>query len=353
MKSATRAPWLSPQRIDSLVQPEPLVLLVVSAALLWVLYVALLRGASAERHRILRAGLGNLTVHVVALVALASAYFGLDVTWLEHSALARLEPYVGLAVLIQGATVLTKLLKMLAMELLFLGHMREFVPALLINTLTGAVACINTAWLAAAVFDLQLGPLLATSAAASLVLGLAAQDTLGNLFAGIAMQFDKPYEIGDWVEVTGASGKFVGQVQDITWRATALVGMADELISIPNRVVGQSNINNFSQRGVPVARVLLLHLPLDAELARVRQIVLGALQGAEGTAIVPGVVTTPQPKIFFSELGDAWVVAKILYWIDDYGQQLGIADRVLTAVLSALRQQSQAVALPQLVVAKP
>lgn len=347
MKPTPRAPWIPPQRIDALIQPEPAVFLVCAVLLLWLAYALFLRNSSAERHRILRAVLANLAVHSALLAALAGMYFSLEADWLEHSTLARLQPYAGLAVLVQGGVVFTKAAKLLAMELLFLGHMRESVPALLINTFTGLVATAVASWIAATVFNLQLAPLLATSAVASLVVGLAVQDTLGNLFAGIAMQFDKPYEIGDWVEINHGGSKWLGKVYEVSWRATTLVGLADELVSLPNRVVGQGLVVNYSQRGEPVARVQVLRLPLDVDFDRVREALLPAV------AAVDGVVEAPAPLLFYADVGDAWVNAKLIYWIGDFGTQLRVADAVVTAALRCLRAHGVEVAVPQLQVRSP
>lgn len=342
MKLPTRGPWLPPERIDALLQPEPTIILVGTVVVLWVVYQVLLGTSSEERHRILKAVLANLALHSAVLAGLAGLYFSLEVDWLEKSTLARLQPYAGLAVLVQGGVVFTKALKVLAMELLFLGHMREFVPALLINTFTGVVATSVTAWIAATVFEFQLAPLLATSAVVSLVLGLAIQDTLGNLFAGIAMQFDKPYEIGDWVEINHNGSKWIGQVYEVTWRATVLAGVADEAISLPNRLVGQSLVVNYSQRGLPVARALVLRLPISVDLEAARQALLPAVTA------VSGVEAEPAPVLLYTEVGEAWLTAKVIYWIRDFGRQLSMTDAVLSAAVLALRHSHIELALPQL-----
>ena len=60
--------------------------------------------------------------------------------------------------------------------------------------------------------------LLTTSAVGAVVVGFALQDTLGNLFAGLAIQIEKPFRVGQWMQV----GDREGQVQEITWRATKL-----------------------------------------------------------------------------------------------------------------------------------
>jgi small-conductance mechanosensitive channel len=334
MKTAVRAPWIPLQRIEPLVQPEPILLLGLGLVVLWALYLGAMRRVSVERHQMLRGALANLSLHCAVFAGLAVGYFGFDLDPIEQSQLVRVQPWLGLIVLVQGCIVFTKGSKVLAMELLFLSHMREFVPALLINTMTALVSLVSFGWLAASVFDLQIGPLLATSAAASVVLGLAMQDTLGNLFAGIAMQFDKPYEIGDWIEVTAGLYKWNGQVWEVTWRATALTGVAGELISIPNRVVGQGQVVNYSQRDVPVARELLLMLDLSCDLEKMR----GELQRA--LARVPGVVAQPAPEVLFSEVVEAQVKARLVYWLRDLPHQPQIADAAITAALAAVRQQA-------------
>jgi small-conductance mechanosensitive channel len=177
---------------------------------------------------------------------------------------------------------------------------------------------------------------------ASVVLGLAIQDTLGNLFAGIAMQFDKPYEIGDWIEVSGPGGKWQGQVYEVTWRATALTGIGDELISIPNRVIGQGQVVNYSQRGQPFSRVQTLRIAHGSDTAEARAVVQAAL------AATPGVSAAPAPVVLLSEVTDAGLTLRLIYWIDDLGQQYVVADRVLDAALAALDHRDIALAVPRL-----
>src|SRR5262249_3832385 len=60
--------------------------------------------------------------------------------------------------------------------------------------------------------------LLTTSAVGAVVVGFALQDTLGNLFAGLAIQIEKPFRVGHWVAI----GDKEGQVSEVTWRATKL-----------------------------------------------------------------------------------------------------------------------------------
>lgn len=329
---APRAPWLSEHRIDSLVQLEPALLLVGFALSMWLMYLALLRNTSRERHRSLRGELANLTLHAGAFGTLALAFFSLEVTWFEHFEIVRLRPWLGLLVLLQGAVTFVKSLKSLVTQVLFLGHMREGVPALFINSFTILASLVVGAWLAATVFDFQLGPMLATSAVASVVLGLAVQDSLGNLFAGVAMQLDRPYEIGDWIEVVSIAGRWSGQVQEVTWRATILTGVADELVTIPNRTIGQAQVLNFTQRGLPVCRTLTLTLPADVAIEAVKMKLRAALAGSAG------VVAHPPPEVLIAAIADTGLTVNCLYWISDFPANGRIADAVAVQCLAVLRE---------------
>jgi len=128
----------------------------------------------------------------------------------------RIAAYLGLATLIAGAIVFVKVCRILLFEYLFIGHMKEGVPLLIVNLFTLVISIGIVGWFATELFGVKLGPLLATSAVFSLILGLALQDTLGNLFAGVALQLDKPYEIGDWIEVNNGGATWVGQVEEIS-----------------------------------------------------------------------------------------------------------------------------------------
>src|SRR5262249_11830365 len=75
------------------------------------------------------------------------------------------------------------------------------------------------------------------------VVGLARQDTLGNLFAGLAIQIEKPFRVGHWVNTAGKDGI----VTEITWRATKLRTKNGNLVVVPNNVLARDTITNYSQ----------------------------------------------------------------------------------------------------------
>ncbi len=78
--------------------------------------------------------------------------------------------------------------------------------------------------------DVNLAGLITTSAALTVVIGLAAQTTLGNFFSGLVLQMEHPFSIGDWITYGSHTGRVVG----ITWKSTRIITRNNVLIYLPN-----------------------------------------------------------------------------------------------------------------------
>jgi small-conductance mechanosensitive channel len=200
-----------------------------------------------------------------------------------------------------------------------------------VNLFTLLASIVVGAWMLTEIFGLKIAPLLATSAIFSIVLGLAMQDTLGNLFAGVALQIDKPYEIGHWVEVQNGMQKWVGQVYEISWRATVLIGLSDETMTIPNRIMAQAQVSNFSIRSEPFARAQLFKIAHGSDLSLAKTTLLNAC------AKIPEVLKTPAPLVFCSESQESGITLKVIYALQDYGAQFRVQDLVLSLGLAHLQ----------------
>ncbi|MGK5089479.1 mechanosensitive ion channel family protein, partial [Bdellovibrionota bacterium FG-2] len=215
-------PWISSDRIAELVQIERIVVILALALVSWAFYRIFLKRVTSQRHTLLQKDFANLGFHCALTIVLTAGTFGLFHLGLENIALLRIGTYLGVFAIFSGALVFVKTCRIFAFEYLFLSHMREGVPVLLINLLTLFLFLVIAGWAANSIFNVRLAPLLATSAIFSLVLGLALQDTLGNPYADVALQLDKPYEIVDWIDVTTSAHKSSGRVQEISWRCTVL-----------------------------------------------------------------------------------------------------------------------------------
>jgi small-conductance mechanosensitive channel len=325
-------PLIPLNRIESILFLEPALVLVGLALSAWVIYKLFLREAKAERHRNLKRHFLNMLAHLVVFWVLFLGYSfmvrQIDAGRMTNEVLAS---YIGLAAMISGSIVFVKLARIFMFEYLFLGHMQEGVPLLIVNLVALLLSVGIAGWFATEIFGIHLAPVLATSAVFSLILGLALQDTLGNLFAGVALQLDKPYEIGNWIEVNQGGQTWVGQVEEISWRATTLIGVFDEFVSLPNRIMSASQISNFSARGLPIWRGQNFRIPYVSDLATIKEVMVRA------AATIPQVRTTPAPYVWVRETTESWLVFRCSYTIDDYALQYKIGSNVIIAIVDALR----------------
>jgi small-conductance mechanosensitive channel len=144
------------------------------------------------------------------------------------------------------------------------------------------------------------------TAAATLALGFAAQDVLGNLVSGVFIVTDPRFNIGDWVQWDGKEGI----VEDISFRVTRVHTFDNELITVPNAELTTHAIVN------PVAkerlRVSLTYgIAYDADLERARDLLV------EEALAIENVVQRPPPTATVTELGDSAIQVTARFWITE------------------------------------
>lgn len=320
---------------------EPYFILCSLFLLAWVFYKVFLKEVSEERHRNLKNQFRNLLRHFVLFTTLF-ATFSILKQAPSDSSITRALSYLALATLLWGMIVFVKSCRLIILQYLFLGSMKHGVPVLIVNIFSLLMSLLLAMWAAASIFEFELTPILATSAAFSVILGLAMQDTLGNLFAGISLQVDKAFDIGDWIEVTHGSHKTVGLVKEITWRATVLVAWGEELITLPNRTLANSQIVNYSLQDQPIIRSHVFRLPFHVNPTLVRQCLLESIKE------IKSVRSWPEPFVIITDLSDSWINFKLGYYIENFGAQYSIADQVVERALRYLQANQLQPAVPTL-----
>ena len=330
------------QSLYSFVDLEPYILLATLVFASWLIYKAFLRSASEERHRNIQGHLNQLFRNFLFMSVLFVTFLFVHRGEADHAILIRFSPYIALLTLCWGAIVFVKASRLLVLEYMFMGSMQSGVPLLMVNIFSLILSIVLIFWIASKIFGLQLAPLLATSAAFSLILGLALQETLGNIFAGISLQMDRNYEIGDWLEVTNGIQKAIGQVKEITWRSTVLVGFSDEVITLPNRWMAQAQIANYSPTGQPIIRSQFFRVAFNSPVDKVKEALEGACSG------IQEIRSLPAPFAYIAETTESWISVKLIYFIDSYGAQFVVGDKVLRKGIEALGQNGIALATSQL-----
>ncbi len=142
------------------------------------------------------------------------------------------------------------------------------------------------------------------SAVLTAVLGFALKDTLGNVFAGLAIHAEHPFEVGDWIQYD-ANPAHIGRVVEINWRATKVLTLDEAYVIIPNGQLAQASIRNFTKPEPWSRRSLFVITPYAVPPQRVQAIILDAIKGSFG------VLEHPAPSVVtndFKERGiEHWV----------------------------------------------
>lgn len=158
-------------------------------------------------------------------------------------------------------------------------------------------------------FDLSLGALLSGSALLGVILGLALQDTLGNLFSGISLHADKPFDVGDVITV----GKYVGVVESVTWRAAKIRTFTNHVVLVSNSQIAKEAIE-VCPRDNANARLVFFNALYTNSPVKVIQVVRSAVSETEN------VRREPAPLVRVRNLGDSSVDYEIKFWLENYAR---------------------------------
>ncbi len=315
------------ERILSMVGFEPAIVILMAALGSWVFYRFFLRDLSAERHRLYREMFYDLLTFLVGGGVIFAAHEVFKLIEDHWGVVERILPYSGFVNVILAGIIMVKILQIATYNFLFFNSRKAGVPQLLVNIISLLLSLVVMSLILTEIFEVKITSVLATSAVLSVVLGLAMQDTLGNLFAAISLQIDKPFSIGDWIELRNGSERISGQVTEISWRATVLLAITDEPITIPNRNLAQWQILNFNAQERPFIRSLAFRFPFEGDLELARAALLEAARSDSA------VLRDPEPMAMVSEITESWVLVKLIYALNNYGQQYTVADRVQTKAL--------------------
>lgn len=164
--------------------------------------------------------------------------------------------------------------------------------------------------------------LLTTSAVSAVVIGFALQDTLGNAFAGLAIQSEKPFHVGQWVRV----GEHEGRVAEVTWRATKLRTKTGNFVIVPNNVVAKEAITNYSEPAAPFRLEVEVGASYLAPPNQVKAALMEALRHSSR------VLAAPAPDVLLMAFDASAITYRARFWIDDYAADDPARDEVRTAI---------------------
>jgi len=188
------------------------------------------------------------------------------------------------------------------------------------------------------IWGVDPGDLLLGAGVATVMVGLAARQTLGAVLAGFVVLFSRPFELGDWVIINDNEGV----VTDISIVNTQIRTFDEEYVMIPNDLVTDTEVTNRSRKG----RLRLetnVGVDYDTDIARAREIATDAMAETDTP------MERPDPHVVLSEFGGSSVVLRLRYYIDTPSARKMWKARteVITAVKDAFAEENIKIPFPQ------
>ncbi|MEO8483000.1 MAG: cyclic nucleotide-binding domain-containing protein [Acidobacteriota bacterium] len=206
----------------------------------------------------------------------------------------------------------------------FRDRQGEGVPAIVQDTVTVVLVGV------ASLFVFKSTNFVFGIGGSAVVLGFALQDTLGNAFAGLAIQIERPFRVGHWIKAAEDEGRVV----EITWRATKIRTKSGDLVILPNSVVAQQAIRNYSAPTVPTRLFVEVGIAYGTPPNEARDAILTAVQR------VSRVLATPAPEALLVDFAASAITYRARFWVEEFDKDEVTKSDVRIAIYYELRRRN-------------
>ena len=187
----------------------------------------------------------------------------------------------------------------------------------------------------------ELMGLLASLAVFSLIIGLAMQQTLGNIINSFMLALDQPFEVGDRIEVDGE----IGSVVSVGILSTKILTNEENLVVIPNNNLINSTVVNHARgggdgQGRRISLVMDIGVEYDEDISHVKYTVLQLMREC------PYVIDAPEPRVLLNELGDFAKVFRLYGWVEDYSDEFVAKDWLLKNIAESFAKEGIGIPFP-------
>ncbi|GAB4065131.1 mechanosensitive ion channel family protein [Ancylobacter sonchi] len=181
------------------------------------------------------------------------------------------------------------------------------------------------------VFGMNVSALVATSGVVAITVGLALQNTLGDVFSGIALTLGRPYRLGDLVVLADGTE---GRVVETDWRSTHVQTAANNVIVLPNSVLAKMTITNLGRPdGSHVQSVTIRVAP-----TQMPSMVIGVMREALGHCRLP--MLSPEPLVALKSVDAAAIVLELSYWVRTPADRIPARNEILDCVYRSVKASS-------------
>ena len=187
------------------------------------------------------------------------------------------------------------------------------------------------------IFGVDLSSLAILASALGVGIGFGFQDIAKNFGSGLVLLFERPIQVGDFIEV----GNYMGTVESIGARSVTIRTLDRVSIIVPNSRFLEGEVINWSHHN-PISRI---HIPVGVSYsADVKEVKKALLEAGKNH---PEVLSIPQPQVFFSGFGDSSLDFKLFIWIDQPSHQVSIKSDICFRIEATLKKYNIEIPFPQ------
>src|SRR5437016_12359407 len=302
---------------------------ITAAVFVATFFVALGIGRFLKRRAGVRLGLLFRLFCLLLAFYAAIAVYGVHASWRNH---------VGAAAILLSTALVVALVNRYVWDFYFEKKRQTPIPHFLREIVGGIIFLVILLFVLSYGYhaQAQLNGLLAGSGVVAIIVGFAGQNLFAGIIGGISIQLNRPYKVGDWLQV----GERFAEVMEINWRSTRLRTNDAIYLDIPNNeMVGHAIVN--------------LHYPTEVHAMRIRvgveyknrpNRVKDALFRAAQSAM--NVLLEPKVRVFLVDFADHAVIYEIKYYMGNHSRINEISDAVRTNVWYELKRQRIRIPFP-------
>ncbi|MDZ7716582.1 MAG: mechanosensitive ion channel family protein [Balneolaceae bacterium] len=319
--------------MTTFLQQTPIVIATVAGIAVFV-FVAFLGWLTSKK----------LEIELGAFYNLFSAFLGIYV-WLElvysYGFLGSwnieifLLGYAG-TMIFWGVWYFRKVLAIVVWDWYLMEYRKMQIPALVRSLVTVLILITTILLIIRYVFGQDLSGLLVASSVVAAVIAFALQDFLGGLIAGISLNIQPPFEVGDWIRVIDKEGEVI----DVNWRATTMRTIDRTYLVVPNSIITKEEIVNFYEPTRLHALQLSVGVEYDAPPSLVKDTLISCAVDTDG------IRNKPQPQCRLTNFGDFAITYTIKCYIDDHTLSEEIKDGIMTRIWYALKRKGIKIPFP-------
>jgi small-conductance mechanosensitive channel len=213
----------------------------------------------------------------------------------------------------------------------------------LVNRFASVIIFIMAAILALDVLGLNIMPFVAGAGVVGIALGFAAKDTLSNVIAGVLLLIDRPFEVGDRIEVWSAPANSAtwGDVVHIGLRATKIRTTDNIVIVIPNNEIMMRDIINYTTITDEIRVRIPIGIAYDADVKKAKELITDISQELDW------VMRKPPPTVVVKSFGDSAVNLEARVWIRNPRRRMDTISHVTDRVKEAFQQEGIEIPFPK------